>query len=109
MTRSLCLLLLATAPAFASGPPELITKLNKTVSLKEPLDAALDLVLTELAEQHGLTGKVILDARAFKAAGVEDVRAAMVKLDKLADVKLATLLAAILKQVDGCYLVKDTH
>lgn len=107
MIRPLCLLLLATAPVFASGPPELSTKLNKTVTLKEPIDAALDLVLTELAEQHGLTGKVILDAQAFKATGVEDVRAAMVKLDKLADVKLATVLSAILKQVNGCYLVKD--
>jgi hypothetical protein len=109
MTRSFCFLLLVAAPVAASGPTEIITKLNKTVSLKEPIDAALDLVLTEMAEQHGLTGKVILDTQAFKAAGIEDVRAAMVKLDKLADVKLATVLAALLKQVDGCYLVKDTH
>ena len=109
MIRPLCLLLLATAPVIASGPPELITKLNKTVTLKEPIDAALDLVLTELCEQHGLTGKILLDVPAFKKAGVEDVRAAMVKLDKLADVKLPTVLMALLKQVDGCYLVKDTH
>ena len=109
MTRSLCLLLLVAGSAVASGPPELITKLNKTVSLKDPIDAALDLALTELADQYGLAGKVLVDVPAFKAAGIEDVRASMVKLDKLAEVKLSTVLEALLKQVDGCYLVKDTH
>jgi hypothetical protein len=109
MTRSIVLLTLFAAPAVASGPPELITKLNKTVTLKEPIDAGLDLFLTEFAEQHGLTGKILLDAPAFKATGVENVRESMVKLDKLTDVKASTVLDAILKQVDGCYFVKDTH
>jgi hypothetical protein len=47
MSRSLVLLLAVPGPALASGPPELIAKLNKTVSLKVPIDAALDLALTE--------------------------------------------------------------
>jgi hypothetical protein len=111
MTRIVCIaaLVFAAGPAYASGPPELVSKLNKTVSMKAPIDAALDLVLTELAEEHGLTGKILLDVPAFKAAGVEDIRAAMVKLDRLNDVKVSTVLKGLLNQVDGTYLVRDTH
>jgi hypothetical protein len=111
MTRnaSFFTLFVALSPALASGPPVLVAKLDKTVSMKGPIDAALDLALTELAEEHGLTGKILLDAPAFKAAGVEDVRATMVKLDRLNNVKLSTVIGGLLSQVDGVCLIRDTH
>jgi hypothetical protein len=111
MTRTLFVLALfvCAQPALASGPPELVAKLNKTISMKSPIDAALDLALTELAEQYGLDGKIHLDVPAFKAAGIEDVRGVMVKLDRLNEVRLSTVIDALLKQVDGACLVRDTH
>jgi hypothetical protein len=110
MTRTACVaLLFAAMPALASGPPELVAKLSKPISLKDPIDATLDLALTDLADQHGLAGKILIDVPAFKAAGVEDVKAANVKLDKLTDVKLGTVLESLLSQVQGACLVRDTH
>jgi len=111
MTRTACaaVVLLAATPTLASGPPELAAKLSKSISLKDPIDATLDLALTELADLHGLAGKILIDVPAFKAAGIEDVKAANVKLDKLTDVKLGTVVGALLKQVEGTCLVRDTH
>src|SRR5947208_3286577 len=98
-----------TDPVDASDPPDLVTKLNKSVSMKGPIDSALDLALNELAEHHRLTGKILIDVPAFKAAGVEDVRAEMVKLDKLESVRLSTILEGLLNQVDGTFIIRDTH
>ena len=106
---SVAIVLALTATAGASGPPELLTKLQKIVSLKDAIDAPLDLALADLADQHGLNAKFLLDVTAFKDAGLEDVKAANVKLDKLEGVKLQTILEALLKQVQGTFFVRETH
>jgi len=96
----------------ASQPDQssvLLEKLAKRISLKDPIGAGLDLALTELADEHGLQGKIVIDKAAFKAEGVDDAAEEMVRLPKVTDMKLGTILEKLLLQVNGTYLVRDNH
>ena len=85
---------------------QLAQKLAKVIEMKDGIEAALDLALTELADEHGLQGKIVYDKEAFKTEGVDNVAELMVKLPKLTGAKLGTVLDKLLGQVNGTYLIR---
>ena len=107
MTLALFLAFCASPLRASTVADPLAAKMDKVISLKDPIDVALDLALTELADEHGLQGKIHIDKAGFKADGIEDVAAAMVKLPKLTDVPLRVVFDKLLQQVNGTWIIRD--
>lgn len=102
--------LAADQPVSNSNPEiYLQSRLDKVVSLKDPIDAAIDLALTELADEHGLQGKIVFNREAFKAEGIDDPLAVMVKLPKLTGVRLSIILDRLVGQINGAWVIRDGH
>lgn len=101
----------AADPPVSNSDPErqLQLKLAKVVSMKDPIDAAIDLALTELAEEHGLQGKIVFCKEAFKAEGIDDPLAVMVKLPKLTGVRFCVILDRLVGQMGGAWVLRDGH
>lgn len=100
----------ADQPVSNSNPDLLLQRqLAKIVAMKDPIDAAIDLALTELADEHVLQGKFVFNKEAFKAEGIDDPLVVMVKLPKLTGVRLSVILDRLVGQIGGAWLMREGH
>jgi hypothetical protein len=99
-------------PATARGDDQtkaLIDKLNSAITLENgfdpntPLKDALDF----LSDRYDMT--FVLDVKAFKEEGMEDVEGFKVRLPKMKGVRMGTVLRLTLDQLDASYLVRKDH
>jgi hypothetical protein len=94
----------APPPPLNKRVQELSDKLNLPVTVElEP--GPLKEALGYLQERYNVP--FVVDEEAFKEQEIADVKGQVVKLDKVVDIKLRTVLDLLLKQVEGGILEKD--
>jgi hypothetical protein len=80
-------------------------KLGKPVTLEKGIDPNTPLrdALEFLSDRYQLS--IIVDASAFKASGLDDVESAPIKLQRMTNVRLDTILQLVAAQVGGSFLI----
>src|SRR4029077_7668905 len=83
-------------------------KLNQSITIEFEPNTPLREALSHLAERYGLT--ILVDTEAFKADnGQPDIEAQPIKLPRLVQVSLATVLRAVLAQVNATMLIRRDY
>jgi hypothetical protein len=105
-------LLAGLVPVTARGDDQikaLVEKLNNPVTLETGFDANTPLhdALDFLSDRYDMT--IVVDLKAFKEEGVEELGEFRVRLPKMKGVRLGTVLGLTLDQVDASYLVRRDH
>jgi hypothetical protein len=85
---------------------EMKNKLAKPVSLEKgfPDNTALKEALEYLSDRYDVT--ILVDTQAFKAEGVDAPEDQPIKLPRMTNVSLATVLRLLTAQINGTYLVR---
>ena len=81
-------------------------KLDQPMTIEFEPNTPLREALSHIAERNSMT--ILIDDEAFKAdSGQPDIEAQPIRLPRLTNVRLRTVLRAILEQVNGDYYVRD--
>ena len=81
-------------------------RLDQSHTIEFEPNTPLREALSHIAERNSMT--ILIDDEAFKAdSGQPDIEAQPIRLPRLTNVRLRTVLRAILEQVNGDYYVKD--
>jgi hypothetical protein len=96
--------------ARAATAQEIRNRLAKPITLDRGIDANTSLgdAMAFLSERFGVS--IIVNNSAFKdEAGVESADDLAVRLPRIVDVKLGTVLRLLAKQINGTYLIRGDH
>src|SRR5439155_22542514 len=95
-------------PATLRKLREIKDKLNQPITIEFEPNTPLREALSHLAERYGLT--ILVDTEAFKTDNNQpDIENQPIKLPKLVGVSLATVLRAVLAQVNGTLLIRRDY
>jgi len=95
-------------PATLRKLREIKDKLNQPITIDFEPNTPLREALSHIAERYGLT--ILVDTEAFKADNQQpDIEAQPIKLPKLVQVSLATVLRAVLAQVNATLLIRRDY
>lgn len=94
--------------AVSAKTAALVAKLSGSASIDKPIeDTSLRDVLEYLSEKFGVT--FVIDRQGFERIGKQNVEEERIRLAKMPNVSLDTVLRQVLAQVQGAFMVREDH